>query len=94
VRRREFLAAGAVSLQAAGDRIRSIAAAPVECRFHKFIAMNSYDPAPKGQTLTNTLVRIRTGDGAEGVGEIGYTAPDTAFQQALRTLIGADPLTD
>jgi D-galactarolactone cycloisomerase len=102
VKRREFLAAGAVSLRAAagamslqaaaGERIRSITLAPVECRFHKFVAMNSYDAAPKGHTYTNTLVRIRTADGAEGVGVMGYTAPDAVFQQALRTLIGADPL--
>jgi len=102
MRRREFLAAGALSLRAAagamprratkGSMIRSIALAPVECRFHKFVAMNSYDTAPKGHTYSNTLVRIRTGDGAEGVGVMGYTAPDAAFLQALRTLIGADTL--
>jgi len=101
MKRREFLAAGVVSLQAAaaamsgrsdGDKIGSIAFAPVECRFHKFVAMNSYDTAPKGHTYTNTLVRIRTADGAEGIGVMGYTGPDAAFQQALKSLIGADPL--
>ncbi|MGH9632349.1 MAG: enolase C-terminal domain-like protein, partial [Bryobacteraceae bacterium] len=64
----------------------------VECRFHKFVAMNSYDVAPKGHTYSNTLVRIRTGDGAEGIGVMGYPAPDASFLAALRTLIGADPL--
>lgn len=102
MRRREFLATGAVCLRAAagalslraaeGERIRSITLAPVECRFHKFVAMNSYDTAPKGHTYANTLVRIRTGDGAEGVGVMGYSAPDAAFQKALQTLIGVDPL--
>jgi D-galactarolactone cycloisomerase len=102
MKRREFMAAGVAALQAAvgtvslraaqGDKIRSITLAPVECRFHKFVAMNSYDTAPKGHTYTNTLVRILTQAGAEGVGVMGYTAPDAAFQQALKTLVGADPL--
>ena len=68
---------------AVGDMIRGIALAPVECRFHKFVAMNSYDTAPKGHTYSNTLVCIRTGDGAEGVGVMGYASPDAAFLQAL-----------
>lgn len=101
MKRREFLSAGALSLGAAaaasrqapsGDRIATITLAPVECRFHKFVAMNSYDTAPKGHTYSNTLVRIRTRDGAEGVGVMGYDAPNAAFQQALRTLLGADPM--
>jgi L-alanine-DL-glutamate epimerase-like enolase superfamily enzyme len=102
MKRREFLAVGIMSLRAAasarskqsaaGNRIASISMAPVECRFHKFVAMNSYDTAPKGHTYMNTLVRIRTADGAEGVGVMGYESPDAAFQQALRTLLGVDPL--
>ncbi|MGH9632360.1 MAG: hypothetical protein ACRD7E_28985, partial [Bryobacteraceae bacterium] len=76
--RRSFLAAacgavtaGTLRAAPAPDAIRSITLAPVECRFHKFVAMNSYDVAPKGHTYSNTLVRIRTGDGAEGLGVMG-----------------------
>jgi len=56
------------------------------------VAMNSYDRAPKGHTYSNTLVRIQTGQGVEGIGVMGYTAPDPQFHQALKSLIGADPL--
>jgi L-alanine-DL-glutamate epimerase-like enolase superfamily enzyme len=54
--------------------------------------MNSYDRAPKGHTYANTLVRVRTDAGVEGVGVMGYTRPEEAFLAALKTLIGADPL--
>ena len=92
--RRTFLALAAASgtSSAASARIRSITLAPIECRFHKFVAMNSYDRAPKGHTYSNTLVRILTNQGVEGVGVMGYTAPDPQFHEALRGLIGADPL--
>lgn len=95
MKRRYFLgalAAATAARAASSNTIRSIALAPVECRFHKFVAMNSYDVAPKGHTYSNTLVRIRTGDGAEGVGVMEYRTPDAVFLQAVRTLIGADPL--
>lgn len=95
--RRSFLgamAASATRLPAArSSAIRSITLAPVECRFHRFVAMNSYDAAPKGHTYTNTLVRIATGEGAEGVGVMEYRNPDDTFLKAARTLLGADPLT-
>ncbi len=92
--RRAFLALAAASAAsgAAAARIRRITLAPIECRFHKFVAMNSYDKVPKGHTYSNTLVRIQTDQGVEGVGVMGYTAPDQQFHQALKTLIGADPL--
>lgn len=96
MKRRFFLgaiAASAARLPAAkANAIRSITLAPVECRFHRFVAMNSYDAAPKGHTYTNTLVRITTGEGVEGVGVMEYRTPDDAFLKAARTLIGADPL--
>ena len=94
--RRHFLgalAANAAPLWAAKSAaIRTITLAPVECRFHRFVAMNSYDTAPKGHTYSNTLVRITTGDGVEGVGVMEYRTPDDTFIKAVRTLIGADPL--
>ena len=93
--RRTFLSALGVSAAAArpaAATIRSITLAPVECRFHKFVAMNSYDKAPKGHTYQNVLVRIATNQGVEGVGVMGYAAPDAAFHEALKQLIGADPL--
>src|SRR5258708_22562289 len=48
--------------------------------------------APKGHTYPNTLVRVQTSQGVEGVGVMGYAAPDPDFRQALQSLIGADPL--
>ncbi len=73
-------------------RIKRIALASVDGRFHKFVAMNSYDKAPKGHTYENTLVRVGTDAGVEGVGVMSYAGPDTAFTDALRGLIGADPV--
>jgi L-alanine-DL-glutamate epimerase-like enolase superfamily enzyme len=89
---------GAVAAQAAhlraakSNTIRAISLAPIECRFHRFVAMNSYDTAPKGHTYTNTLVRISTGDDVEGIGVMEYRIPDEPFLKAARTLIGADPM--
>jgi hypothetical protein len=41
-----------------GVKIDRISLAPIEGRFHKFVAMNSYDTAPKGHTYEDTLLRI------------------------------------
>ena len=73
-------------------RITRITLAPIQGRFHKFVTMNSYDRAPKGHTYENTLVRIATDQGVEGVSVMGYPAPDAAFLSAAKSLLGADPL--
>jgi D-galactarolactone cycloisomerase len=73
-------------------RITRISLVPIQGRFHKFVAMNSYDTAPKGHTYTNTLIRIATDAGAEGVGAMGYAASDDEYRAAIKGLIGADPL--
>lgn len=95
--RRVFLSALAASpvLRVAvppTPRITRISLATIQGRFHKFVAMNSYDTAPKGHTYANTLIRIATDAGVEGVGAMGYAAPDDAYRAALKTLMGADPL--
>jgi L-alanine-DL-glutamate epimerase-like enolase superfamily enzyme len=90
--RRGFLCSLAAAAAPAAARITRVLLAPVDGRFHKFVAMNRYDPAPKGHTYANTLVRIQTAQGVEGVGVMGYRAPDAEFQQVLRKLIGSDPL--
>ncbi len=74
-------------------RITKITLAAVRGRFHKFVAMNSYDKAPKGHTYTNTLVRIATNQGVEGVGVMAYAVPDKDFHAALGELVGRDPET-
>jgi D-galactarolactone cycloisomerase len=97
--RRGFLAslaasAAGPSLHAATPpvKIARITLAPIEGRFHRFVAMNSQDQRPKGHTYTNTLVRIFTDQGVEGAGVMEYALPDAAFLAALRPLIGANPL--
>ena len=95
--RRAFLStlAAATAVRAVARpaaRITRISLVPIQGRFHKFVAMNSYDTAPKGHTYTNHLIRIATDAGAEGVGAMGYAAPDDAYRAALKSLIGADPL--
>jgi D-galactarolactone cycloisomerase len=72
-------------------RISRIVIAPIEGRFHKFVAMNSYDVAPKGHTYANTLVRIVTDQGVEGVGVMSGS-PRPEFLADLKTLVGADPV--
>jgi L-alanine-DL-glutamate epimerase-like enolase superfamily enzyme len=87
------LASSAVSRAAARPvRITKLIFTPVQGRFHKFVAMNSYDTAPKGHTYTNTLVRIQTDQGVEGVGVMEYALPDEAFYSAVKSLLGANPL--
>jgi len=96
ITRRSFLLSSAAAAAAAcgsgGPRITRIRYVPVECRFHKFVAMNSYDDEPKGETYENTLVRVETDAGVEGVAVMGYDDPDEEFHAALAELIGADPL--
>ncbi len=72
-------------------RITRIVVTPIEGRFHKFVAMNSYDTAPKGHTYLNTLVRIVTDQGVEGVG-VTSGAANAEFLTAVRSLLGADPM--
>ena len=97
--RRTFLAAAASAATPLGKaaaatpaaRITSVRLSRIRGNFHKFVAMNSYDDEPKGTSYTNTLVRIGTDAGVEGVGVMGYTLPDRTFLQDVRTLLGADP---
>jgi L-alanine-DL-glutamate epimerase-like enolase superfamily enzyme len=72
--------------------IKSVTLATFEGRFHRFVAMNSYDKVPKGHTYPQTLIRIATDQGVEGIGVMGYAASNPEFQRALKVLIGADPL--
>ncbi len=95
--RRQFVAGIAASpiLRAAKPgavRIESIALAPLLGRFHKYVTMNSYDKEPKGHTYTGTLIRIRTNEGVEGIGTMGYARPDDQYLATVKRLIGANPL--
>jgi len=90
--RRHFLAtmAAVPAAQPARPTIARITLATMEGRFHKFVAMNSYDRAPKGHTYQSALIRIRTSDGVEGVGPASGINPQ--LSAAMRRLIGANPL--
>ncbi len=93
-RRSFLLSVGAFATIAARPasqtRITAVSLTPIQGRFHKFVAMNSHSQ-PNGHTYTNTLVRIETDQGVEGVGVMAYRKPDDAFLQAARRLAGADP---
>ncbi len=93
--RRTFLAATTAALgggrAATRARITGISLSRIEGNFHKFVAMNAYDNEPKGTSYSNTLVRILTDAGIEGVGVMGYTLPDRQFLADVRGLVGADP---
>jgi D-galactarolactone cycloisomerase len=95
--RRNFLVSAAASvatlraLPGSPVRITRITLAPIDGRFHKFVAMNAYDKFPKGHTYSNTLVRVATDQGIEGVGVMAYAAPDEAFLKAVRALLGVSP---
>jgi len=94
--RRFFLfgltASAAARAATPAPRITKLIFTPIQGRFHKFVAMNSYDTAPKGHTYTNTLVRIQTDQGVEGVGVMEYALPDETFYNAVKSLLGANPL--
>ena len=95
--RREFTAALAApallrSRSRGPARITRITLAPVQGRFHKFVAMNSYDVEPKGHTYMNTLVRVFTDAGMEGVGVAAGAPTDPKNLEALKALLGADAL--
>ena len=94
--RRTFLttvaaAATAPRARSASAKITEISLATIQGNFHKFVAMNSQDDEPKRTGYTNTLVRIATDVGTEGVGVMSYTEPDAAYVSDIRALVGADP---
>ena len=96
--RRRFISgttATTMALGAAGasprSKITGIALSTIRGDFHKFVAMNSQDNEPKGTSYTNTLVRISTDAGIEGVGVMGYTLPDARFLADVKRLVGQDP---
>jgi D-galactarolactone cycloisomerase len=77
-------------------KITRITLCPIEGRFHKFVAMNAGGAGhtghkPAGITYTNTLLRIVTDEGPEGIG-VGAGRNDPEYQRALRSFIGANPL--
>jgi D-galactarolactone cycloisomerase len=76
--------------RSAAARITKLTLTPIDGRFHKFVTMNSYDTEPKGHSYTNTLIRVFTDQGVEGVGVMEYALPNAAFLQALRALVGVD----
>ena len=97
MKRRDFLtlaAAAATNAFAAkpSAKITRITIAPIEGRFHKRVAMNAYDTAPKGETYPAHLIRVFTDQGVSGTGTLDYSAPDKPMLEALHTLIGADVL--
>jgi L-alanine-DL-glutamate epimerase-like enolase superfamily enzyme len=88
------LAAGGLLFAARPEpaRITRIRVAPAQGHFHKFVAMNAYDKAPKGRTFEHALIRIETNRGVEGIGAGTYAKPDDALFAALKKLIGEDPV--
>ena len=91
MRRRSFLL---LPLAAAATKVKitRITITPIEGRFHKTVAMNSYDRAPKGDTYSTHLLRVFTNQGISGTGTLDYSRPDKGMTNALRSLNGADPL--
>src|SRR5260370_29492922 len=71
-------------------RITRIRISTLEGRFHKLVAMNAYDKAPKGRTYTHPLLRIETDQGIEGIGAGSYRMLDN-YVTELQPLIGKNP---
>jgi L-alanine-DL-glutamate epimerase-like enolase superfamily enzyme len=72
------------------SRIKSIRLSTLQGHFHKLVAMNAYDTAPKGRTYQHTLIRILTDDGIEGVAAASYANLCTVdYARQLKPLIGA-----
>jgi L-alanine-DL-glutamate epimerase-like enolase superfamily enzyme len=96
--RRAFLSAATVSASAlrgvsqTSARITRIRVSILEGRFHKLVAMNAYDQAPKGRTYTHPLIRIETDAGIEGIGAGTYQMNLDSYATDLKPLIGRNPL--
>ena len=94
--RRQFLASMTVLPLLAQPRstskITRIRLSTLQGRFHKFVAMNAYDKAPKGYTYEHTLIRIETDQGLEGIGAGTYAPVDQHYADSLKPLIGVNPL--
>src|SRR5260370_19948842 len=73
-------------------RITRIRISTLEGRFHKLVAMNAYDKAPKGRTYTHPLLRIETDQGVEGIGAGTYRMRLDDYVTELQPLIGKNPL--
>ena len=95
--RRTFLASLTASASALRGgtqtpvRITRIRVSTLTGRFHKAVAMNAYDKAPKGETYTNPLIRIETDQGIEGIAA-GTRAVKPENYAELQPLIGKNPL--
>jgi L-alanine-DL-glutamate epimerase-like enolase superfamily enzyme len=95
MQRRHFLAglaAAPIIAAKSTPRITRIRLSTLQGRFHKFVAMNAYDKAPKGHTYEHTLIRIETNEGVEGIGAGTYSLADGSYAASLKPLIGANPL--
>jgi L-alanine-DL-glutamate epimerase-like enolase superfamily enzyme len=96
--RRAFLTALSTSASALRGgsqtpvRITRIRVSILEGCFHKLVAMNAYDQAPKGGTYTHPLLRIETDQGIEGIGAGTYRMNLDDYVQELQPLIGRNPL--
>jgi D-galactarolactone cycloisomerase len=96
--RRAFLSAATLSASAlrgvsqTSARITRIRVSILEGRFHKLVAMNAYDQAPKGRTYTHPLIRIETDAGIEGIGAGTYQMNLDSYVTDLKPLIGRNPL--
>jgi D-galactarolactone cycloisomerase len=94
--RRNFLSALAASVvpgvAETPVRITRIRISVLEGRFHKLVAMNAYDKAPKGGTYTHPLLRIETDQGVEGIGAGTYRMNLDDYVAELQPLIGKNPL--
>jgi L-alanine-DL-glutamate epimerase-like enolase superfamily enzyme len=72
-------------------KIKRIRLSTMQGHFHKFVAMNAYDKAPKGRTYEHTLIRIETDAGVEGIGAGTYAISDGKYAESLKPLIGQNP---
>ena len=96
--RRSFLSALTASASVlrgatqSSARITRIRVSILEGRFHKLVAMNAYDQAPKGRTYTHPLIRIETDQGVEGIGAGTYRMNLDDYLAELQPLVGKNPL--
>jgi D-galactarolactone cycloisomerase len=80
-----------LSTSKTATKIKRIRLSTMQGRFHKFVAMNAYDKAPKGRTYEHTLIRIETDAGVEGIGAGTYAISNGKYAESLKPLIGQNP---
>lgn len=75
-----------------GPVIEKITMLRIPGEFYRPVAMNAYDPGPKGKAGSIRLIRVFLSDGTMGLGVEGYVSIGSKTISFLKNMIGINPL--